>query len=170
MTEFVVHGPFPIPTYKQASGGRALYTGAFWENLDGLQSRHGVYVFAIKPPRTKTYTPYYVGQATNTFKHEVFHASKLNKYQRALNDYKRGAPAIFLLVHPRTKTNRKEITELEDFLIMMGFAANQDIQNDQGAKLPGWSIKGVVRSTAKKASAEAKLIAGMFKIKSRLGV
>ena len=173
MAEFKVHGPFRLVTEKRYGGGRTIVRDDFWTSndvLESLRSAIGVYVFAIKPPGTTLYTPCYVGQAKRPFEKEALHNDKILKYNNALADYKRGAPYLFFLAHPKTKPNLKQITELEDYLIMMGFAANPYIQNDKGAKLPKWSIAGIVRSSAKHPTTSAKNIASMFVIKSKRGV
>jgi hypothetical protein len=52
---------------------------------------------------------------------------------------------------------------------MMGFAVNSNIQNDKGAKLPDWSIAGLIRSPKKPTDA-ARDLGRMFDFKSRKGV
>ncbi|SRR6266498_1069116 len=172
MADFKVRGPYPVRCDKRIAG-RVVIKERFWEShpeLSSIEDKCGVYVFAIKPPRTEIFTPCYVGQAKKNFTQEVFTNDKLLKYNLALADYKSGAPKLFFLIHPNTKKNIKQIEELEDYLIMMGFAVNPNIQNDKGAKLPEWAISGVVRGAAKKPSKTAKHLARMFEIKSRKGV
>jgi len=173
MAEFTVRGPFVLKTITKASGARQIDVTNFWKNgkiLSALRKRSGVYVFSVKPPRTKTYTPYYVGQAKNTFEQECFADRNLRKYESALNDYRKGAGVMFFLEHPRTKVNEKQIKELEQYLIVLGYAVNEDIENDQNAKLPEWSIRGIVRSSSRKPSVSAKHLSKMFEIKSKKGV
>jgi len=168
MAEFKVEGPFPLRREKRPAGNVIVKDG-FWDSskkLPTLQEKVGVYVFAIKPPRTKIYTPCYVGQAKHSFKKEVLSDHKLGKYNNALTRRKKGAPYLFLLVHPNQRTNITQIRDLENYLIMMGFAANHQIENDKGAKLPEWGISGVIRTTTKKASAQAKKLKAMFRIKT----
>src|SRR5258708_1752843 len=120
MADFKVHGPYPVQCDKRING-RVVNKETFWDktrDLLALKPKSGVYVFAIKPPRTAIYTPCYVGQAKKGFGREVFTDGKLLKYNLALADYKSGAPKIFFLVHPSTKKNIKQIGELEDYLIM----------------------------------------------------
>ena len=173
MAEFKAFGPFTRACDHRDGGGRTIQKDGFWEaqdQLSSLKGKFGIYVFAIKPPRTKVYTPCYVGQAKKSFGSEAFTNDKLLKYNNALADYKKGAPYMFFLAHPDTKKNLKQIGQLEDYLIMMGFAVNAEIQNDKGAKLPIWAVSGVIRGTVKKPAAAARHIAGMFEIKSRKGV
>ena len=173
MAEFKVHGPFRLETRKLHGGGRNIVRDDFWSSdgaLEILRGSIGVYVFAIKPPRTETYTPCYVGQAKISFEKEALHDDKILKYNTALGDYKSGSPHLFFLAHPRTKINQKQITELEDYLIIMGFVANPEIQNDKGAKLPKWAISGIVRSKTRKPTKSEKHVASRFVIKSKNGV
>lgn len=173
MAEFKPLGPFKIKYDKRAGGGRTVQKNGFWEEsepLKTLKKKCGIYVFAIKPPRTRVFTPCYVGQAKKTFGAEAFTNDKLHKYNDALADYKKGAPYMFFLAHPDGKKNIKQIGELEDYLIMMGFAVNLLIQNDKGARLPNWAVTGVIRDGGKKPSNAANHVAKMFKIKSRKGV
>jgi hypothetical protein len=173
MAEFRCYGPFPLETQHRHGGGRSIVRDGFWESdawLSELKPAIGIYVFAIKPPRTDVYTPCYVGQAKRSFEQEALHDLKMRKYDNALADYQKGAPYLFFLAHPKTKPNLTQIRELETYLIMMGFAVNEDIQNDQNAKLPAWSIAGLVRSRIKKPTNDAREIGKMFRIKSRKGV
>ncbi|MFZ5572876.1 MAG: hypothetical protein ACOZF0_20955 [Thermodesulfobacteriota bacterium] len=173
MTEFKAEGPYRIDVEKRKGGGRTIQKDDFWENSgvpNAMKTKFGIYVFAIKPSGTKTFTPCYVGQAKNSFYAEAFTTDKLHKYNDALADYKKGAPYMFFLVHPAQKKNLSQISELEDYFIMMGFAVNANIQNDKGAKLPKWSISGIIRGDAKKPTKAAHHIAKMFQIKSRKGV
>ncbi|HEV7166229.1 MAG TPA: hypothetical protein VGO35_12685 [Gammaproteobacteria bacterium] len=173
MAEFTVRGPFKVSVQKRPTGARVLNVEGFWESskeLPRLRNRFGVYVFAIKPPRTSVSWPYYVGQATKTFEREVFTDRNLLRYERALNGFKKGSGMVFLLEHPPTKCNHKHISEIEDYLIMMGFAVNEDIENDRGAKLPDWVIRGIIRGKVRNPSHSARALAKMFEIKGRQGV
>lgn len=171
MAEFTVQGPFKLEVRKPPAGGRRIHPDGFWgaAGLSGIRDACGVYVFAIKPPRTTVYTPCYVGKATGSFT-EALTNDKLHKYDNALGEYKSGAPVLFFLQHPKGKKNHTQIGQVEEYLIMMGFAVNPEIQNDKGAKLPDWEIRGVVRGGTKKPSKAAKHLSSMFAIKSRKGV
>jgi hypothetical protein len=61
---------------------------------------------------------------------------------------------MYFVVHPKQKgpTNEKYICEIEDFLIQAGVAKNPDLQNIKGTHQPGWSIKGVIRSSGKRST------------------
>lgn len=173
MAEFKPFGPFPMTCDKRHAGGRTIQKNGFWdasEQLTLLKEKIGVHVFAIKPPRTKVFTPCYVGQAKKSFGTEALTNDKLLKYNNALADYKRGAPYMFFLVHPDTRKNFPQIGQVEEYLIMMGFAVNAEIQNDRGAKLPNWAISGVIRGKTARATVAAGHVAKMFEIKSRKGV
>lgn len=173
MAEFTVHGPFKLDTGKQKAGGKILKVDQFWDSskkLSRLRSRIGVYVFAIKPSGKKTYTPFYVGKATKKYEQEVFTDHKIRKYERGLNHFIRGYGVLFFIEHPPTRPNLKQIKEVERYLIMMGFAVNEKIENGIGAKLPDWAIQGVIRGGGKNPSNASKCITKMFAVKSKKGV
>jgi hypothetical protein len=69
-------------------------------------------------------------------------------------------------VHPtqKGKPNKKQIGQIEDFLIQAGVAKNPNIQNVKGTSQPDWSIKGVVRGSAGKPSESATSFARLFDI------
>jgi hypothetical protein len=166
MAEFKVHGPFPVKVLKKA-GGRCLNADGFWKTSDELKrlsKEVGVYVFGIKASGAKTFFPYYVGQAKKNFEQEVFTPHKLVKFQNALLNFAKGAPALFLVVHPAQlgPKNKKEIVLIEDYFIELGFSINSDIENDKNAKLPPWAISGVVRGKKGKASNAAISFREMF--------
>jgi len=143
-----------------------MISGIIIRNNQFIQSKTGVYIFAIRPSRSKRYIPYYVGQATKGFDQEVFEADKIVKYQNAFSKFARRTAVIFLVVSPtkRGPVNTKHIKQMEDNFIQVGFLVNPDIQNKQGAKQPNWAIRGVVRSRARKKSSSAKDFSEMFKL------
>ena len=156
MTFFKVYGGFRIPKEKR-KGGRIMVFDDFWSEKSpahDLADESGVYVFAIATGRGLQ--PIYVGKATKTFKQETFNPSNKHKYHYGFSEYKRGSPVMFFVVHPsqRGRTNKRRIDLVEKFLIQTGAAKNPDLQNVRGAKLPKWSIQGVVRSKGKRTKAE----------------
>ncbi len=165
-TQFYVEGPLKIPVTK----GKVANTitsedvKAFWAKHPHVVKHRGCYVFAMRAG--KGYTPYYVGQATRTFKRELFQPHKLAKYQRALADYHRGTPVLLLVIAPRRKgkANTSHIGQLEDFLIQVAVAANPDLLNIQGTKQERWSIAGVLRSGQGKASNAATALKRALKL------
>ena len=167
MTSFEVHGPFKV-TYEKRKGGRTLVFDDFWsENADALYLAEecGCYVFAI---RNRGLTPIYVGKATKTFEQETFNATNRHKYHNGFSEYGKGTPVMYFVVHPTQKgpTNRKYIAEIEDFLIQAGVATNPNLQNVKGTQRPGWSIKGVIRSDARKGGDAEKKFSKLFDIRS----
>jgi hypothetical protein len=150
MVSFVVHGPFEI-SYENRRGGRTLVFDDFWQKhaKADLAGKQGCYVFAI---RNRALTPIYVGKATKTFKQETSNSANRHKYHNGFSDYAKGRPLIYFVVHPSQKgqTNRKQIAEIEDFLIQAGIAKNPNLQNVKGIQKPSWSTKGVIRSGAGK--------------------
>jgi len=147
MASFQIKGRFAI-SFEKRKGGRTLVFDDFW-SIDAkafdLGPKRGCYVFAIQTRRGLT--PIYVGKATKTFKQETFNPTNKHKYQNGFSDYAVGTPVMFFVVHPsqRGRANKREIGEIEDFLIQTGVAKNPDLQNVKGAQRPKWSIRGVVR-------------------------
>src|SRR5690349_1674941 len=140
MPDFTVRGPYRVAV-DQLAAGRVVSVDEFWASADQLKSimrNKGVYVFAIKPPKTKSYTPCYVGKASKTFEKEAFTERNQLKYNRTLARYRSGFPVMFFVLHPpgQGKTNKKHIGEIEDFLIARGFNVNKEIENDRGTKQP----------------------------------
>jgi len=165
LSRFAVHGPFEVD-FEKRPGGRTLTFDEFWsEGSDAsyLASKRGCYVFAI---RNRSLTPIYVGKATKTFKQETFNQTNKHKYHNGFSEYAKGKPLMFFVVHPtqKGKTNAKQISQIEDFLIQAGVAKNPDIQNVKGAGQPDWSIKGVVRGSAGKRSVAETSFAKLFDI------
>lgn len=159
MTQFVCHGPFKIPTTKQKVGRTISKTDVseFWGLAAGMENCVGCYVFGIRAG--KGMTPLYVGKATKGFAQEAFTADKLNKYHTGLSQYKKGSPILFFLCPPSSKkgkTNLKEIKALERLLIQQGSLANPHLINVHHNKIPKWGISGVLRSSTKKPSVDAK--------------
>ena len=163
---FTVAGPLDIP-YYQGKSGRTITdenVEAFWKQHEAHALKRGCYVFGIRAG--KGYTPAYVGQATNTFKQEVFSSHKLTRYQQVLADYGKGTPVLFFLVAPvkRGKPNKALIGDLEDYLIQTAVSANPDLMNIRGTKAEEWGISGVLRGGKGKASSAAKAFRKIMKI------
>lgn len=158
MAEFSVYGPYDMP-FEQAAGGRRLHYDEFWQQsgeVKKLADERGLYVFAIRAG--KGFTPIYVGSATKTFSQECFNPTNRHKYLEGMADYRKGSPVMFFLVHPKQKgkTNVRQITEMETFLIQLAAQKNPALQNVKGTAGPEWAIKGVVRSSKGKPSASAR--------------
>ncbi len=166
-TNFVVYGPLEVPCY-QGSAGRTITPeniSEFWEHNNEFAKDKGCYVFGIKAG--KGYTPAYVGKATKSFKQEVFAAHKLAKYQQFLVDYQKGTPVLFIVAVPSGKrgaTNATHIGELEDFLIQVGLAANDELLNIKGTKMEEWGIAGVLRGGKGKPAKGATEFRKMMKV------
>lgn len=164
---FSVDGPYSIP-YYQGKSGRTLTddnVSEFWETNPEIEKLRGCYVFGIRAG--KGLTPGYVGRATKSFKQEVFSPHKLSRYQQFLADYGKGTPVLFFLVAPTKKgaLNKKNIAELERFLIQAGVEANSDLMNIKGTKkLEEWGIAGVFAGGKGKASADARAFKQMMKL------
>lgn len=158
MTIFTVHGPYDVPVHEGKVSRTITEDQAreFWKLHHDLAMRKGCYVFAIRAGRG--IKPYWVGRATKTFRQEVFAPHKLSKYQKALVDYAKGTPIMFLLTLPnqKGKPNLTGIKDLEAFLIQVGVSRNPDLLNTVGTGAENWSISGVLRSNAGQPSKAAQ--------------
>ena len=167
-TSFTVHELCDIHCTK-GKGGRSIEKEnikTFWEDNSTVAQQVGCYVFAIRAGRGMR--PWYVGQATASFKQEVFAPDKLNKYDQCLRKIGKGSPIMFFVSYPTKQgaTNRKHIDELETFLIQTAHVINKDLRNVHGKKEPMWSITGVTRSGKGKPSNSAVTFRNLFKFKT----
>jgi hypothetical protein len=168
--ELIVLGPYPIPYTGQIKGTSKHITNenakAFWEKEEVKQvaMKQGCYIFALKAG--KGFTPWYVGKATKNFKQEALHPTKRNHYNEVIFNGKRGTPVFFLIAKPaHLKTiPKRQIDDLEVFLIQIAYYKNPELKNKQNANEPGWSITGVVRGGKGKASVNAKQFKLMLKL------
>ena len=116
----------------------------FWSAQKAHMESRGVYMLAFKAG--PGFTPIYVGKTNRDFYREVFNASNLNKYNSALNKYKKCTVVLFLMVYPphRGAINKKFIDEAETFLIRLAQQANPNIKNTRKVdKGPKWAIQGI---------------------------
>ena len=169
--EFIVHGPFDIPT-EDGGSKKQLQTDAFWARGEpaSLRDHCGCYVFALRRVKGEM-IPHYVGLTKRGFGKEVFNRSNLVKYERAMNGVARAQPVLFLVVppHGRGKVNQKYIGPLEHFLIQAASARYPDVRNVKGVPRPKWLIRGVTGRRAGKASVAARRFRKTMGITSRAG-
>jgi hypothetical protein len=146
MDTYTVRGPYLVPSVKKNSGSKFISkpTKSIWTELgaDDLKKKHGCYIFGIRS--AKGIVPYYVGKATKTFEKESFTNDKLQKYNDALTEFKKGNPVIFFIVQPSTKWSKKEIADIEKFLVPIAYSKNPEIKNTYLVAKKTWSIKNVV--------------------------
>lgn len=166
MVDFSVHGPFEVPTYHGKAGRivRAEEGRSFFETHPTWAKRRGCYVFAMRAGRGMT--PTYVGKATRTYGQECFTADKLGKCNQTLVDYERGTLIVFLVAAPagRGRPAEKQIQLVEDFLIQVGVAANNELLNVEGTKQAGWALTGLIRSSRGRPSEAAKDFKSIMKL------
>lgn len=165
MSEYTVYGPYRIPVDKRPAGRRVGDLEAFWIDAISLKKKRGCYVFGMSA--SGGLIPYYVGKTVKIFEKECFTSHKIEKYNEALCEYKRGRPVMFFVTAPNKKgiVNGREIKIIEDFLIQVGLARNEELLNIKGTKKAKWSITHVVRGgIGKPTKAERK-----FKSMMRLG-
>ncbi len=159
MAKFEVIGPMKVPvTLKKAAKIiEKEDIKSFWNENGDFKNRKGCYVFSFKASRG--YKPIYAGKATKSFYQEVFANAKLLKYQTAFADQLRGAPVLFFISENIKKgaTNKKEIDELETFLIRCGKSVNEKILNERKTKFENWAISGVLGNGRGRPSKSAKI-------------
>jgi hypothetical protein len=162
LTELIVLGPHLIPYTGQAKGTSKHITKdnakSFWEKekVKETAMKQGCYIFALK--NGKGFTPWYVGKATKNFKQEALHPTKLNHYNEVIFKGKKGTPVVFFIAKPANLKTvpKKQIDDLEIFLIQSAYYKNPELKNKHNANEPSWSITGVVRGGKGKASINAK--------------
>jgi hypothetical protein len=159
---FRVKGPFRVPFHCARNGAKLITNNAkaiFWsEKARKYRSRIGCYIFAINNGRH--YSPGYIGVATSSFGGEVFTESKLNRYNEAMADYKKGRPVLFLVVAPlgRGKPAKSKALALEKYLIQTVKAAHPRLRNKIGTSIPRWGIAGVLRGGKGKTAGSARAL------------
>jgi len=169
-TELVVYGPFPVPFESLGKGTskqiRREHAKEFWTQttVKDVRGKQGCYVFALGVSRG--YTPWYVGKATKTFLQEALHDHKLVYYNEVIYKGRKGAPVLFFVARPGSlkKIPKKQIDNLETFLIQTAVYKNRELKNKQKASVPQWGIRGVARGGRGKAPENAK------KFKSMMGL
>ena len=153
MMRFHTYGPFRIRV--QPNGLIGKNPEGFWQTVETsnlrLPEAKGCYVFGIRGSGGKTIRPWYVGRTNKLgFGRECFTTHKLNHYNNALADYKKGTPFLFLI--PRLNrsgniyggTTSSSIKFLENYLIGLAITSNQDLRNTYSTKafrqvqLPGF--------------------------------
>jgi hypothetical protein len=145
MGKYIVYGPYRIPVDKRPAGRRIGDLEIFWKDANTLKKKCGCYVFGMSA--SGSLTPYYVGKTTRTFEKECFSSHKIEKYNEALCEYKRGRPVMFFVAALNKKgiANGRVISAIEDFLLQVGLARNEELLNIKGTKKANWSITHVVR-------------------------
>ncbi|MBI2165178.1 MAG: hypothetical protein HYU29_02090 [Chloroflexi bacterium] len=160
MSEFVVHGPFKVPFSRPPAGGKTVTTdrlNEFWNQMQvGVPERPGCYIFGIRASRGMT--PVYVGETANNMRAECFTPRNLNIYNQALGEYRKGTPIMFLLVRSsqRGQIDKKEIHDLQNYLIDIAFNKNPNLYNRQGKRTPKWNIRGMIRGGQGRPSEDVK--------------
>lgn len=163
-----VYGPFNIPFQSSDKGSVKLISKddaiEFWKSLDlQIANKQGCYIFALRAAHG--YTPWYVGQASKSFKQEAFEYHKRDHYNTVLHKNTHGTPVMFFVAPPdkNVKVAATTLNDMERFLIQMGIEKNPDLANIKHTKnLPDWGIKGSIRSQAGKPSDNAVAFRKMF--------
>ena len=164
--KYDVFGPFEFPRTKSRRRVDRSSLGNFWEEVEalrqkneGLASASGCYIFGIRAG--KGAKPWYVGQATKTFRQECFTPHKLVHYNEVLTERK-GTPILLLLAR-MTPTGRfarnlgaREADWTERLLIHHCLSANDDLLNVRGTAFSAEVIiPGLLNSPRARPSKEA---------------
>lgn len=143
--KFKVFGPFPIAFDDSGNIPRSLKS--FWKEMvdkkhPGLSGAKGCYVFGIKTSGSDRTLPWYIGKTNNqTFMAECFKPHQRNHYSRAINEYRRAKPNLYLIASLTssgqfsTKNSHQLITFVEEYLIGFGLWANKKLLNKRDTKL-----------------------------------
>lgn len=165
--KYDVFGPFEIPRTENRQRVDRTSLRSFWQEVEaqppkneGLASASGCYIFGIRAG--KGAKPWYVGQATRTFRQECFTPHKLVHYNGVLTG-RTGTPILFLLAR-MTPTGRfvntlgpREADWVEQLLIHHCLLANDDLLNVRGTAFSTEVIiPGILNSPKARRSKEEK--------------
>ena len=173
---YETYGPFIVPR-RDAKKGKVLdfdgpVLSEFWnivdEELPGLSSAHGCYIFANKAGRG--ITPWYVGQTKNSFRKECFQHHKTNLYHKVFNDIEKGNPVMILVARctPNGKLTtgqfpRDEAGFVEKLLISKALSKNPKLVNKQNTRfLVGITLPGILNNPRGKPSPGSKLLSSVL--------
>lgn len=148
MANFIVSGPFIVPTTKLKNGRMIAKENIneFWLENKEFENAIGCYVFAFRAG--KGIKPIYIGKATKGFKQEIFTEHKKNKYHEGFALQGKGTPVMYFVYLEKSqgKPNNRAIDEVETYLIQSAMVANPEILNDRKTAVSQWSVDGIVRS------------------------
>lgn len=167
MVNFVVKGPFDVPTKEAMNGARFIDTSqlhVLTSASDGSINKAGCYVFSWKASRGSL--PIYVGKATRKIISEAFNPRNLTNLAEFVNNRKRGRLQIYIIFQERMRlrSNKEAITEIEEFLIGRAAIRNPNLLNIHGTRPASWTIVGVANHGA------GGLAAAVQEFKKTLGI
>jgi hypothetical protein len=174
VVNFVVIGPFDVPTIKGNNGGRILERKQELKSAvqkvaaDSKICNPGCYVFSCTASRGSI--PLYVGKATRNILAEAFNERNINNLNHFLLNRQRGRIQLYAIYQKKVKMlfgNPDLISQIEEFMI--GFAArrNRDLLNIHGTGVGNWSIAGVVNNGSGKPDAAARAFRKMMGMQAR---
>lgn len=164
MAEFTVHGPFEIPVRHEVAARIIDYDNLeerFWQ-VNDCGSRRGCYVFGLRTSRG--IIPFYVGKTAGSFEGECFQAHKMVKYLEAIAKRLKGTPVMFFVCTEGPGVYEHAIARLEEQLIGLAVARNDDLANIVGTNDEPIIIRGVLGHGKGRASEVA------LKFKKMLGI
>ena len=159
---FRVEGPFEIKPLH-GTYGRLIQKEAiekFWEENPGCSEDSGCYVFGLRTGGG--FTPIYVGQSSNGFKHECFQHHKLTHYNEAIAMHK-GTPIMFFVVKDSGPQAIFQtcLDQVEHYLIQLAVQRNPNLAN---VKRVEWSIAGLFHAGSGHPSASTTALRQMLGI------
>ena len=148
----------------RGKGGRLIDRASadrFWGAYPELADCVGCYLFGVRASRG--YVPIYVGQASTGFRNECFEATKLEHYNRAMNQRGRGTPVLFFVVKDEGPEGSLDscLDHVEHFLIQMAAEKNAELSN---VKRLEFRIQGVFRASMGPPSKAARELRRMLGI------
>lgn len=164
MAEFTVHGPFEIPVVHEVSARIIDHNNIeerFW-SVNECGSRRGCYVFGLRT--SSGIIPFYVGKTVIGFEAECFQAHKMVKYLEAIAKRRKGTPIMFFVCTEGPGVYEHAIARLEEQLIGLAVARNDELQNIVGTNDEPIIIRGVLGHGKGRASEVA------LKFKKMLGI
>lgn len=164
---YEVLGPYDLQVTKRKKGKATVRNmtrddvSLFWNENDEIASRRGCYIFGMRNgPGQK---PWYVGMTKNSFKQECLN----DRNSRIINEImvlRKGTPVLYFVVpYNKRKGNKRDVEQIETFLIQQAANKNPEIYNVVGKSKPVWCIDGVVRGRHGQNCAASKELRRMLK-------
>lgn len=131
---FTVYGPFDTPIQRKERGSISFpnQNSPKLFAMSGANAHAGdVGCYVMARQFGASFTPLYVGKATQNFAQEVFDVDKREKYRLAAEKFPTGNFVLFLLVPKpgHTLGRANAIRDLEKHLVEKGKQVNSKLQN-----------------------------------------
>ena len=164
---FSVFGPFNTHIRVEKNGAIAfpfMNPRRIFSKSDAREHADDIGCYILAKQFGKKFTPLYVGQTTRRFAQEVFNPYNRERYRQAVQDYRAGNLALFLLI-PKAGHKSKlktAIGELEKYLIGMSAKANPRLQNIYLRPRQPFSLVGIDNATPGQPRTEIQMFRKMM--------